>query len=810
MIKTPTHKLLASLLMLVLTAGLTLTACTGIDDNPTVPADSQKPVLTPGALDVVNGRLYKMIRVDSLDNYRLPVSALTDVDVTVTHASDYFGARLEKAADGQQYVTLYQKKPMTNGLSLAAIRVSPKGDASQSRSVVFVFRDPSLPVVDDDGEVIMNAQAARTRAASEGVPTSVYSQIIGHGTNSFGDFGNRQSVIFAYDAYKDLSQKYFEVYEQAGEGTSFVIQQNDYTKTSQDLTATLGINFKHTKGPKVAGVPTGLTQWALGFLSAPARPAWTGTINLGITGSQQNVNDYEYCMSHYQVKKGDARIYMDKFDFINNNITQSKWTTLMSLVDEDFVDEVCYTSPKSFNPEGFFQEWGTDIITQGTFGGTYDYLFARRHNIYESDIKTDALVQLKRTKGTWMNALFGIPADGFTIDGTATYARDDYHELSGSWESVTYRGGADSFESPEKWAAGFSNTDNWRLISYRLADESSYTVAGYDYDADESNYTYPVELLATQLVVGYLKMKEKLGETLTTADSAAVERAMTCINMLYQAKDDYLMANGQAVGDPGRILLADIQFVKGGWNHDTGEAIGPRVLTDPWGTKRIYYPMMENDNALCYRGYPLDVAQSAYLVAKKTDQTKYESYQSKWRDLYIYYALDTENNCPGLVDITSIVDGSYMDSHYHQLNYQKSGETAFTSDDNLDASNVAGFFGKDEGGWTLGIKKYDPEKNKPEDKITAVAVYCQTESDGINGNLNTKLVRGSTGGSELPPYPTATQKQRFNDFWASGKWTAGLTPNGYPCLLCNTATLHITDLSEITQPKQWESNKTNQ
>lgn len=34
MIKNPTYKLLASLLMLALTAGLTLTACTSIDDNP--------------------------------------------------------------------------------------------------------------------------------------------------------------------------------------------------------------------------------------------------------------------------------------------------------------------------------------------------------------------------------------------------------------------------------------------------------------------------------------------------------------------------------------------------------------------------------------------------------------------------------------------------------------------------------------------------------------------------------------------------------------------------------------------------------
>ena len=112
--KATGRRALFGILVMLASAGLSLTACTSNDDNAITPGYSQEPVLTPGALDVVNGRLYKVIRVDSLDRYCLPVSALTDVDVNVTHASEYFGAQLETAADGQKYVTLYQKKTMTN------------------------------------------------------------------------------------------------------------------------------------------------------------------------------------------------------------------------------------------------------------------------------------------------------------------------------------------------------------------------------------------------------------------------------------------------------------------------------------------------------------------------------------------------------------------------------------------------------------------------------------------------------------------------------------------------------------------------
>ena len=789
-----------------------LTACTDNDDNPSInPTPSE--VVQEGARDIMNGRLFKVISIDTLDRCRLAVTALSNVDVKATTPSTSFAAQITEI-DGQRYVTLTQTQAMTNGAELVNLEVMPKGAPEHARNVLLVFRDPSKPVVDDDGEILFEAKAATTRAATAGVPTSVYSQILGHGTNCFDPVGNRQSTIFLFDKFSQLGQNYFEVYEQAGSGQSFQITQSDYTSTMEDWTAAMGLNFKFTR-TKLIDI-TNLGSGPLGFLSRKRKVVWQGSVNANVAGSTKNVNDYEYLMSVYQVKKGDARINMDKFNFIDNSPTAKKWASLISILDEDFIDEACYTDSTQFDPKQFFDEWGTDIITQGTFGGHYTYLYARKHGIYASSIDVDVKTNLKRTTPNWMNALTGSAPDGWSIDAEATYARDDYQELSGSWESVTYEGGGDSFESPEKWAQGFNDTKNWRLISYRMATDNGFAADGYDYEDDETDYTYPVEKLVLNLIAGWVKMKEKNGETLTPADLAAVQNAAACANRLVEGRDAYVVSHGQVSDEAGSLLLADLKVVEG--DSHSKDFTGPLVMTDLKGKKRIYYPIMANKYFYVdgQTGYPLDFFQGPLQVSSS-------SVESKPR--YIYYALDTEGSTEGLVDVRF---GGGDNTHLGKL----SDSTKKDLEDNNYYSNDETELSSQI--YNIYVRQYDAAIHQPDDRITACAIlwmHNKTFGNEASSYWATYIhpeykVIGSTGGTELGPTPLASEESAWEAFWdvasytestwpAYGYWgniygynlvvhpMGGFTRRDALILIPSRKPLYVSSLENITQPKGW-------
>ena len=808
-----------ALAMVCMTTLAGLTACTDKNDNPSAnPASSE--VLQGGARDIMNGRLFKVISIDTLDRCRLAVAALTNVDVKATAPSASFAAQITEIG-GQRYVTLTQKQEMANGVELVNLQVTPKNAPDHARNVLLVFRDPSKPVVDDDGEVIFEAKTSQVHASrrAAGVPSSVYSQILGHGTNCFGAVGNTQSTIFLFDKFSQLGQNYFEVNEQAGSGRSFQISKSDYTNTMEDWTAAIGINFKATR-TKIISTP--LRKGFLSFLNKKKKVVWQGTVNVDLAGSSTNVNDYEYQMSVYQVKKGDAILNMNKFNFIDKSPTAKKWSTLLEIIDEDFIDEACLTDSMDFDTKLFFDTWGTDIITQGTFGGHYTYLYARKHGIWENAIDIDVKANLKRTKPTWMNALTGTAPDGWTADVDATYARDDYQELSGSWESVTYEGGGDSFESPEKWAQGFSDTKNWRLISYRMATDNSFGVENYNFEDDESDYTYPIEKLIINIIAGWVKIQQETGVELSSDDMAALNNAVACANRLVEDRDIYVLSRGRVSDPSGTLLLADLQVVYETGNHKD-QNLGPRIMADPWGTKRIYYPVMANKYFYnkSHIGYPLNFYQAPVVSSAN-------SYY------YLYYAIDTEHYTKGLVDVT--FKGGKEDGKWKSESYYPSGEQ-----------------GNSNYGEGIYVRQYEPQIHKAEDRIAACGllwIHANKEQpytvfNHAYSDFEHKII-GSTGGAELSPVATVAQQQEWEERWnianySDEKWQKNDTYNNwygfrfsrlshddgiymYQCiigkitgpvdglytttqdflfLIPNRKPVYVSSLKNITQPKNW-------
>ena len=94
---------IASLAMM---AAVLTTGCSDDDDNNT-PLDPSE-VVEEGAEDIADGVMYRVVRADSLDQFKMPLKVLTKVDIT-PEKNDYYGAKIVEE-NGTKYVVPVQKK----------------------------------------------------------------------------------------------------------------------------------------------------------------------------------------------------------------------------------------------------------------------------------------------------------------------------------------------------------------------------------------------------------------------------------------------------------------------------------------------------------------------------------------------------------------------------------------------------------------------------------------------------------------------------------------------------------------------------
>ena len=129
-------------------------------------------------------------------------------------------------------------------------------------------------------------------------------------------------------------------------------------------------------------------------------------------------------------------------------------------------------------------------------------------------------------------------------------------------------------------------------------------------------------------------------------DVKAYNNAASNVNALIEAKEDYLNAHAAGMTAKPRLVVADMIMKYGDNDHKNGQP-QPFVGTDPRNASRkwIYYPMMANKYAPVDRGYAFESSQDDYTVAVDT------------KDEYWYYAMASENDCDGIVEIQFEIDG---------------------------------------------------------------------------------------------------------------------------------------------------------
>ena len=662
-----------------------------------------------GAADILYGKLFYVIPSDSLENYKLPVATTKLLDVE-TEPNDYYSFR-EDVIDGKKYIVFLQKKPQDVPFTGMRVKVAPKGHHDMARNVVIIFTQRSK-----------NA----TRAGDNQGVLTAYSDWIGKGTHSFGQVGNQQSTIFNFDAIQQLaedgSEGYVTANTQIGKETMLYYSGSNFEETMENWGFTIGISGRsnahtHSLGKglkKVLG-----KSWSI-----------SGSLNFGMSQSISSSQSYEYYLSLILVRKAEMQLQMSLFD--NADTKKSSFERLVGLTTNAFLEALEDVGDDNFDSSRFFDRWGTDIITQGLFGGYMLYIYGRAENAYESEVGYDGNASLKKSNpvnpqsgGDWYNVFKAKNCPYAQLDASATY---NYAEYDAAARAVTYselKGGSNTDGDPNEWLAGFSDPKNWTLISYRRDSDTPSSDGELKSTEDFESFLYPIEELMVNLVAGY---SNYLGEDLTEEDMKALERIADHVNELIDAKPAYLEEKASQMTAKPRLVIADFMMKAGADGHENGE---PKsfIDKDPRNPNKllIYYPMMANPkNAPVDNGYAIETSQYDYVVG------------ADYRDHYWYYALASEDDCDGIVDIIFSDDENDF--------YYKRGDHAnywvhVAANDNY-----------------VQLKYFDG--GDPKTKITAIALV-----EPNNKKADVDHILASTGGSELKRRYKSSEYDSWKNWW---------------------------------------------
>ncbi|MBR1449031.1 MAG: hypothetical protein IJ588_09865 [Prevotella sp.] len=636
--------LAAAALALGLSAGLT--ACTDVTDNPSSLIDTS-PAIAEGEQDVLKGRLVYALNADSLDSYLLPLASLRDVDLQAYDQSDYYGVRVVEK-NGERYLQPYQKQEVQPGtIETIRLRVAPKQRPDEARSAVII--------------VYKRNTVATTRAGS-GV-TSSYSDIIGRTTRPTNELNHQEQILLDMTRLKNVTGMtdpdfprltYNETdYLTANTSNSRIVDFAYDNQSMDEVTHSFNMNI------------------GLSWLFPIGKMLFNGAFNFGFHKTEFSSSAYEYMLAMRRIEKATVQFDMQKFEDngLNSSIMLSHHFKVLSMLTNlTFWDHILNAN---MNAQAVYDYWGTDMISEGTFGGLYTYIYGRQENACGSTTAWDAGLSLglhtklgvdqmpKSDSATTAAVLlwkFKSEAAG-KIGGNAGFdlgsEDSEYHEASKAF-SLDFRWGGGNGSTDAAWMSGFDNNDNWALVSYSASASKPEDNAETN---SQGSTLYPLHKMAENLATGYKAMFALEG--LTHRDSILVNRMEANAKKLADARQDYLNSLAQDWAD-AEYVLADLIMVTADRDKDKGHPDGgpkPIVREDPFGVKRIYYPVMANDFAAVDKGYAFETGQPKPLKNKT-----YINDDNVDKNQYWYYALAPVNETPGISGVRFFPDyGEYYD-----------------------------------------------------------------------------------------------------------------------------------------------------
>lgn len=533
----------------------------------------------------------------------------------------------------------------------------------------------------------------------------VYSGFIGKGTMRDLTLGNSVMEVIKYDELRELDQvekKGYLDYTTGEGGKDFDVEADGFVEATTAWSINVGASAK---------VPVGKTNKVL-----------SGSFSYGYSSEVTASLGYEYYLNYYREAKSEIALKTSLlFTLVADTIPSAD---LLYITKSSILDHL---NTKSFDTSTFFKNWGTDVITQGVFGGSYLTVFGRSQNSYSESVSHDYELYGKGSNkvdtsifAQWLSIFQAKNAsyvDG-SVDGSAYDS--EYSEASKSFLYTQYTGGYSGLTA-ESWIEGFNESEStYTLISYRRKS---------DIETEEETYMLDIEEYLTKYIESYEYYAKQAAienglESLSDADTALIELVKTNIDNLSADKADFLEGRMASVEERQQLVVADFQMITDENGH--GHYFSYFVAESPKdnNVNLIYFPLRANEYAPIDNEYPLETSQGEYIGGGDS------------KDHYWYYAM-------GMVgEVTPIIDIKFSDDD--ESGYYKRGHSAGNGMPIMIDERY------------VQVKYGDADDSAS--YITAIGIHSDESGEACK-------VIATTAGAQLERNPTDSQKSSFMEFW---------------------------------------------
>lgn len=652
--------------------------------------------------DMLEGLPLFYVNIDSEEN-RFRVNTQSPIAFESYQPSSHIEMNVVKE-NGIQYLEPKVIAPLQNEYEVFTGRVINLDDKNIWRNVMILVHDSRR---NSDGK-----SRAGSSNAEDNAFRTVYSDYIGMGTHCFGEPFHKAGRVFNYEHFFDKNGKILSKFF-AGTTTKPTTSMVEYETNSLSETS------------KEWGLNIGIT----GKLGIPKKEDIhsRSSLNLGITDKTKEVESHEFYLNIYRVKTAEIKMQMHLFEHEAGEEPLASAGELYWLMDSTFVKSIFKGDAKNFNPSKYWDNWGTEVITQASFGGSHTYIYGRQQNAYEHSVSVDAAASVSAKKDskldTWIDLWKEKNANLSQYDLGFKYNTSEYRAASKMFEYESTEGGYVSFKDPKEWANGFKENCNWAPISYTTSMDAA---------DDDRNKLYPIESVIMHAIDAYENAFPE--DSFSEQDKALIANARAKLDMLINGKEAYINGHVIEESEPKKLVIADFQMrtFDGIKKKGNGEPFVEKDPTSKYSDNYlIYYPMMANSHAPVDNLFPFSTSRYEYGVA------------AHYQDQIFYYALAPEDQCQGIVDIVFEEKLSECPDAY----YSRRGDTAKIGYGMSNKSNY------------VYVKFFDPEVHKSTDKITAVAIVAKTNRP-TSGDIY-----ASSGGAERKPAFTQSEKGKWEVFW---------------------------------------------
>lgn len=673
MIKFYQKLLIGSLII----GGLSLTSCS--DDND-LNYDSY-PDLIEGAGDITGGTNVVIVDINKIQERLFSIGTQKPVELSIENSAEFpLLIELIRDSEGFQYLKC-------NGLKDASFQLAaPKvfdilvkaKDGSQSKKVKVAVRSSASSITNSDD---------LTYAAS----------YIGRGVfpwNSYGAVGS--SPVLDFEAFIPYIHAYYPQ-----EGMAFVLSGDRREETMEKLSTKIGLSAKATINEEVG------------------KTIMSGDVSVGYNSTSHAVKNFEYYLGYYGVRQAsvaaDTLVVAQLRDQVDENGSSSLCAFLDTVANATLnnknqvingsIPYNTYNNNDSTSIYALLDHFGPYVLMQGTFGGTYIYMYARKENAYNKSIEQDVTGSIKGQEGkdgvptTWLQQYQAKNSDFVKGDLDVSHYTSEYDSVTNNFSLRYVRGGLGVIDV-DAWEANLKDRANWTLVTYE----------DYGNNGNGGNllplYDFIVEPDRKDAVKRYFNSYIK--------DHCLPEVEQT-------------------------LILADVQMVVVEGGHDEGFE-SYKIMRGPDNKKRLYYPMMAGPGfpRQDQREYACETAQHFFVDAVNTVNH------------YWYYSLGYHGETRGITDII-FDDKIYKDKPYEWF---KRGDHDANHHISVDLHD------------NYVCIKPGAEDEPVENEIKAVALIID-ENDTDKSNWYSRIMATSGGAEQHSPF-SQNNFATYENYWSDG------------------------------------------